>query len=57
LIHATQDPVVPLSNSERLYAAAGEPRQIIIIEGSEHRLRRNQLAVDSLIYWLKANLN
>ncbi len=57
LIHSSQDPVVPLSNSERLYEAAGEPRQIIIIEGSEHRLRRNELAVDSLIYWLKANLN
>jgi len=57
LIHSAQDPIVPLSNSERLYQAAGEPRQIIIIEGSEHRLRRNQTAVGSLIHWLKANLN
>jgi uncharacterized protein len=57
LIHSAQDPVVPLSNSERLYQAAGEPRQLIVIEGSEHRLRRSEMAVDSLIYWLKANLN
>ncbi len=57
LIHSAQDPIVPLSNSERLYQAAGEPRQIIVIEGSEHRLRRNQTAVGSLIHWLKANLN
>jgi dipeptidyl aminopeptidase/acylaminoacyl peptidase len=57
LVHAAQDPVVPLSNSERLYEAAGEPRQIIVLEGSEHRLRRNELAVDSLVNWLKAHLN
>jgi hypothetical protein len=37
--------------------AAGEPRQIIIIGGSEHRLRRDQAAVESLIAWLKATLN
>ena len=56
-IQAAQDPVVPPANSEKLYAAAGEPRQIIIIEGNEHRLRRNQAAMESLIGWLKANLN
>jgi uncharacterized protein len=53
LVHAIQDPVVPLSNSERLYDAAGEPRQLIAIEGGEHRLRRSKIAVDSLIAWLK----
>jgi dipeptidyl aminopeptidase/acylaminoacyl peptidase len=57
LVHASQDPVVPLSNSERLYEAAGEPRQMIVIEGSEHRLRRNELVVDTLVSWLKAHLN
>jgi len=57
LIHAAQDPVVPLSNSERLYQAAGEPRQFIVIPGDEHRLRRSQTAVNCLINWLKANLN
>jgi uncharacterized protein len=57
LVHAVQDPVVPLSNSERLFDAAGEPRQLIAIEGSEHRLRRSKIAVDSLIAWLKTHLN
>jgi uncharacterized protein len=56
LIHAARDPVVPLGNSERLYEAAGEPRQLIVIEDSEHRLRRSEMAVDSLITWLKAHL-
>ena len=57
LIHSAHDQVVPLTNSEKLYEAAGEPRQIIIIDGSEHRLRRNAMAVKSLITWLKACLN
>ncbi len=57
LIHAADDPVVPLSSSEKLYQAAGEPRQLIVVEGSEHRLRRSEAAVDSLIHWLKAHLN
>jgi uncharacterized protein len=57
LIHAAEDPVVPLNNSEKLYESAREPRKIIIIEGSEHRLRRNITAVDALIQWLKANFN
>lgn len=57
LIHAAEDPVVPLSSSQKLYEAAAEPRQLIVIEGDEHRLRRSELAVDSLIHWLKAKLN
>lgn len=56
LIHANQDNVVPVSNAQKLYAKAGEPKQLIIIEGAEHRLRRHESAVDTLINWLKANL-
>ena len=53
LIHAAEDEVVNLENSQKLHEAAGEPRQIIIIEGNEHRLRRNKTVVDDLIKWLK----
>jgi fermentation-respiration switch protein FrsA (DUF1100 family) len=56
LLHASQDPVVPVTSSQRLYDQAGEPKQIIILEGTEHRLRRNELAVDTLISWLKVHL-
>ncbi len=56
LVHASQDPVVPAVNSRKLYEKAGEPKQIVIIEGTEHRLRRNELAVDTIIKWLKAQL-
>ena len=54
LLHAKGDAVVPVSNAEKLYEAAGEPKQIIIVEGTEHRLRRDELAVDTIISWLKA---
>ncbi len=57
LVHAKQDNVVPVSNSQKLYDKAGEPKQIIILEGTEHRLRRNEMAVETIIYWLKAHLS
>jgi uncharacterized protein len=56
LLHSSNDPVVPVSSSQKLYEKAGEPKQLIIIEGSEHRLRRNEMAVDTLINWLKVHL-
>jgi uncharacterized protein len=56
LLHSSEDPVVPVSSSQKLYGKAGEPKQIIILEGNEHRLRRNDLAVDMLINWLKVCL-
>jgi fermentation-respiration switch protein FrsA (DUF1100 family) len=36
LIHGTQDSVIPSSHSRRLYATAGEPKQLWEIEGLEH---------------------
>jgi uncharacterized protein len=56
LLHAEGDPVVPVESSQRLYDRAGEPKQIIILDGCEHRLRRNEIAVLTLINWLKAHL-
>jgi fermentation-respiration switch protein FrsA (DUF1100 family) len=56
LLHARQDNVVPVSNAQKLYAQAGEPKKIVIIEGSEHRLRRNEEAVNILLQWLEEQL-
>lgn len=36
LIHGSDDPLLPLSQSERLLAAAGEPKQLAIIPGAGH---------------------
>jgi dipeptidyl aminopeptidase/acylaminoacyl peptidase len=53
LVHAAGDNVVPVSNTERLYMQAGQPKKKVILEGSEHRLRRNEKAVETIIEWLK----
>lgn len=36
LLHSPQDRVVPYSHSEQLFAEAGEPKQLVTIEGGEH---------------------
>ncbi len=53
LVHGSQDNVIPFSHSCRLYAGAGEPKEIRIIEAAEHRLRLNPPSVDTVIQWLK----
>jgi dipeptidyl aminopeptidase/acylaminoacyl peptidase len=53
LVHAAGDNVVPSRNAEMLFNKAGHPKQILIIEGAEHRLRRNETAVKAIIAWLK----
>lgn len=36
LIHGREDPHLPVSQSERLFAAAGDPKQLVIIPGAGH---------------------
>jgi len=54
LVHGSQDEVVPVSHSHKLYAQAGEPKQLVIIEGVEHRLRQDERAVAIVTRWLKS---
>lgn len=53
IIHGTSDDVVDISHARRLYAAAGEPKQMIIIEGAGHRLRQDEQAMKLVLDWLK----
>lgn len=55
LVHGSQDEVVSVTHAHRLYDRAGEPKQLIIIDGAEHRLRRNDRAMTAVIDWLKSN--
>jgi len=57
LVHSRGDGIVPVSDSEKLFARAGEPKKLVIIEGTEHRLRRNETAVATIIQWLKEDSN
>ncbi|MCJ7604858.1 MAG: alpha/beta fold hydrolase [Dehalococcoidales bacterium] len=52
LVHGSLDETVPVSHAHRLYAAAGEPRELIVLEGAGHRLRQEERAVRAVLTWL-----
>ncbi len=54
LVHGNRDEVVDVSHAHKLYARAGEPKQMIIVDGAGHRLRQNEKAMALVIDWLKA---
>ncbi len=56
LLHSRGDRVVPVNNSVQLFEKAGEPKQLHIFDGDEHRLRKHDEAVKFLISWLNLNL-
>jgi fermentation-respiration switch protein FrsA (DUF1100 family) len=53
LVHARDDSVVPVVNAQKLYEKAGEPKKLVIIDGAEHRLRRDARAMDIVSHFLK----
>lgn len=55
LVHGSQDEAVDISHARRLYARAGEPKQLAIVEGAGHRLRHSEEAMAVVINWLKAH--
>jgi fermentation-respiration switch protein FrsA (DUF1100 family) len=36
ILHGTADPAIPVDEARRLYAAAKEPKRIIVVEGAGH---------------------
>ena len=54
LVHGNQDELVDVSHAYKLYDEAGEPKQIIIVDGAGHRLRQNDNAMAMVIDWLKS---
>jgi uncharacterized protein len=55
LVHSDQDNVVPVVSARKLYAAAGEPKKLVILRGPEHRLRHSEEAIKTVLQWLKAS--
>ncbi len=53
LVHGSQDETVPLSQAYELYQKAGEPRDLVVIDGAGHQLRQNDLAMNIVLDWLK----
>jgi len=52
LVHGDSDDVVGYPHAERLFVAAGEPKELVRIPGGAHQLRRDPRAVDALADWL-----
>jgi dipeptidyl aminopeptidase/acylaminoacyl peptidase len=53
LVHGSADETVPVNDARRLYGEAGEPKQLVILEGAGHRLRREPGAVRAVLDWLR----
>lgn len=54
LVNGSLDDVVEVFRARRLYARAGQPKELAIVEGAGHRLRRDEQAMAIVIDWLKA---
>ena len=54
LVHGSKDETIDVSHAYRLYDRAGEPKQIIIVNGAGHSLRQNDRAMAVVVEWLKS---
>jgi len=53
LVHGSRDETVAVGDAYRLYARAGEPKQLVIVDGAPHRLRRSDEAMAVVLDWLR----
>ncbi|NLA10742.1 MAG: alpha/beta hydrolase [Firmicutes bacterium] len=54
LIHGSADEVVPVAAAQLLFDAAGEPKQLALIEGADHRFSDHRKQVWELFFnWLE----
>ena len=56
LVHGSQDDTVEVSHAYKLHDKAGEPKQMIIVDGAGHQLRQNDRAIAIIIDWLKTHI-
>ena len=56
IIHGDKDETVPVDHALRLYARAGDPKEILILPGGVHRLRQDERAVSAAQDWLTRTL-
>jgi len=54
LVHGSDDEVVTLSEAFGLFMEAEEPKQVIVIDGAGHKLRRNDRAMAIAVDWLRS---
>lgn len=57
LLHARGDERVPYTSSEQLYAAAGEPRKLVVLPGGNHRSVQHDSELQGMaLRWLERQL-
>lgn len=56
IIHGDSDDVVPVNDARQIFRRAGEPKELVIITGANHRLRLYDRAMDKARAWVKARL-
>jgi len=54
LIHGDADEIVPVEHAYRLYQEARKPKELTIVSGARHKLRLEEKAMATALYWLKA---
>lgn len=59
ILHGTEDEVVPFGDAQRLYRAAREPKQLILLEGGDHRFSKPEIrlrAAKASLDWFRGFL-
>ena len=56
LVHGSEDDMVSVSHVYRLYDRAGEPKEMVVIDGAGHRLKQEDRAMAIVLDWLKSRL-
>jgi fermentation-respiration switch protein FrsA (DUF1100 family) len=54
IVHGTDDVGVPLAGVKRLYELAGEPKELVIVEGADHNLsdpRAYEITLKTCVEW------
>jgi len=54
LVHGSEDETVDIRYAYKLYDRAGEPKQLEIVDGAQHRLRQNGRAMAIVLDWLES---
>ena len=54
IVHGTDDAGIPLAGVKRLYELAGEPKDLVVVEGADHNLsdpRAYEITVNTILEW------
>ncbi len=57
IVHGQADELIDVNDAWRLYERAREPKEIAVIEGAGHRLRRCDKAMNLALQWLLRHLS